>query len=87
MLLCGWRAACILYAVQIGAVSLQSLDPFQNIYPIDTFSEIQESPLLFPEAGHDDVNEQYYSDSDGEYVLDDECNGFDAFIDQTPSNM
>ena len=57
---------------------LQSLDPFQDIDPVDAFSEISESPLLFSEAGHDDVNEQYDSDSDIEYVLDEEHNAFDA---------
>ena len=46
-----------------------SLDPFQDIDPVDTFSEIPESALLFPEAVHDEVNERYDSDSDDEYVL------------------
>ena len=50
-------SGCTLDAVQMGSVSLQSLDPFQDIDPVDTFSEIPELPLLFPEAGHDDVNE------------------------------
>ena len=36
---------------------LHILDPFQDIDPADTFSQISESPLLFPEAGNDDVNE------------------------------
>ena len=30
-----------------------------------------------PRAGHDDINERYDSDSDDEYVLDDEHNAFD----------
>ena len=34
-----------------------------------------------------DVNERYDSDSDDDYVLDEERNVFDAFMDQTPSNM
>ena len=66
---------------------LQSLDPFQNIDPVDMFSEISESALLFSEAGHDDVNERYVSDSDDEYVLDEERNAFDTFMNQTPSYM
>ena len=40
---------------------LQSLDPFQDIDPVDTFSNFSESSPLFPEAGHDDVNERYDS--------------------------
>ena len=40
---------------------LHSLDPFQHIDPVDTFSHFSESSLLFPEAVHDDVNEQYDS--------------------------
>ena len=70
----------------MGLVTLQNLDPFQDIDPVDTFSEIPESPLLFPEASNGDVNERYYSDSDDEYVLDEERNVFDTFMDQTPSN-
>ena len=34
-----------------------------------------------------DVNERYDSDSDDEYVLDEERNAFDALMDQNPSNM
>ena len=87
IIISGWRAACILDAVQMGSVCLQCLDPFQYIDPVDTFSEIPESTLLFPEDGNDDVNKRYYSDSDDEYVLDEERNAFDALMDQTPSNM
>ena len=64
----------ILDTIQKGLVILQNLDPFQDIDPVDTFSEIPESPLLFPEASNGDVNERYYSDSDDEYVLDEERN-------------
>ena len=49
---------------------LNDSDPFQHIDPVDSFSEILELPLLFPEAGHDEVNERYNSDSDDDYVLD-----------------
>ena len=34
-----------------------------------------------------DINEQYDSDSDDEYDLDEERNALDAFMDQTLSNM
>ena len=81
---------CPLWAnvVQMGSVSWQSLDPFQDIDPLDTFSEISESLLLFAEAGHgDDVNERYDSDREEEYVPDEEQNAFDAFMDHTPPNM
>ena len=83
----GWRVVGILEAVQMSSVRLQSLDPFQYIDSVDTFSENPESHLLFPEAGHDDVNERYYSDNDDEYVLYEEHNAFYALMDQTPSNM
>ena len=33
------------------------------------------------------LNERYDSDSDGEYVLDEERNALDAFMNQAPSNM
>ena len=66
---------------------LQSLDIFQDIDPVDTFSEISESPLIFSEAGHDDINERYDSDSDEGYILDEDCNAFDASTNQTPSKM
>ena len=63
---------------------LQSLDPFQVIDPADTFFEISESPLLFSEAGHDNINERYDFDGDDEYVLDEERNAFDTIMNQNP---
>ena len=61
----GWRASGILRAVKEGAHNLPTLDPFDDIEPLETSVEDMLTVNSFPEPGHMDVNERNIdSDSD-----------------------
>ena len=67
-----WQAAGILDVVEMGSAKLKCLDPFNDIEPFGGDSISFEDDIQFPKEGNPDVNERYESNSDDEYVLDDE---------------
>ena len=62
----------------MGSAKLKCLDPFNDIDPLSGDSVSFEDDIQFPEEDSPDVNERNESDSDDEYVLDDEQNAFDT---------
>ena len=68
----------ILDAVEMGTTKLKCLNPFNDIYSLCGDSISFDDDIQFPKEGNLDVNERCKSDSDDEYVLDDERYAFDA---------
>ena len=78
IILNSWKTPGILYALEMGSTKLEYLDPFNDIDPFGGDSVSFEDDFQFREEGNPDGNERYESDSENEYVLDDERNAFDA---------
>ena len=72
----GQKAVGILDAVEMGSAKLKCLDPPGG------GSISFEDDIQFPKESNPDVNERYESDSDNEYILDDERNAIDAIAVQ-----
>ena len=72
----GQKAVGILGAVEMGSAKLKCLDPLGG------GSISFEDDIQFPKESNLDVNERYESDSDDEYILDDERNAIDAIAGQ-----
>ena len=68
----------------MGSAKLKCVDPFYDITLLFGWCEGREDSISFeddfqlPEEGNPDIHERYESDSNDEYVLDDELNTFDA---------
>ena len=74
----GCKTAGVLDTVEMGSTKLKCLDPFNSIDPLGRDAISFEDDIKFPEEDNPGVNERYESDSECEYVLNDERNAFDA---------
>ena len=74
----GCKTAGVLDTVEIGSAKLKCLDPFNSRDPLGRDAIRFEDDFKFPEEDNPGVSERYKPDSDGEYVLNEERNAFDA---------